>query len=243
MYASGDRTECMLTGPKDDKRVLLCKSGITRQDEDKYILESAEKIGLLIEDKDTVAVDLWYFEYSKYKSQDDISRYSVVYHMRLQRDVDDNNDQLLQYAKIKGSSTIDYATLEDVARKSSYWDAKSVQYMYEARPCYDSGKEYGKKAALAYFDKNYATLYDNYIKKPNWYTLIKIHMFVSITTFSLSRVELLEAWKPLNDEFLNTFNLDNSDIPYVDGQPSELAESIQDIEAFTARVRRVLEES
>lgn len=240
---SKEKTQCMLVGPSSDKRVALCKSGITREDEDKYILNSAEKIGLLIEDKDTVGIDLWFFEYSKYKSQDNIPRYTVTYHMRLQREVDDNNDQLLTYEKIEGVSTIDYSSLEDASRKAEYWDAKSVQYMFEARPCYDEGKTYGKRAALAYFDTKYANLYENYIKNPNWYTLIKLHMFVSITAFSLQDVGLLEAWKPLNDEFLNTFNLKNSDVPYVDGLPSDLGESVQDIEAFTARVRRVLEES
>lgn len=237
------KQECMMVGPSGDKRVELCKTGITRADEDKYISDSATNIGVLIEDRDTVAIDLWYFEYSKFHSQDDVPRYKVVYHIKLQRDVSDDNDQLLTYTKIKGAPLIDYSTLEDATKGAQYWDAKSIQAMFDARPCYDQGSSYGKGAALAYFDKNYAKLYEAYLKTPNWYTLIKLHMFVSLTALSLQNVNLLEAWAPLNDRFLNVFTLDGPDLPYVDGLSSDLAQSIEDIEAFTARTRRVLEES
>ena len=71
---------------------------------------------------------------------------------------------------------------------------------------------------------------------PNWYTLIKLFLYLLINGLALHRSEINEAIGPLNNIFLDTFE---SPSP-IDGDPSDLADMMEKVEVFAALVRNRL---
>lgn len=237
--AISEESICMLRGPIGDKRVIDCQKGISKTEITKYVVDEAEELGVIVEDKNAIAVDAYYYEYSYLDSQDQIDRYKVLYQFRLERDVSGRGDPLMTYRRLKTDPIITFDDLQAVVRNAEYWDSHSILKIYEMRPCSDNGPRYAKEKSLAAFDKDYADLYEAYVKMPNWYTQIKLFLYLLINGLALHRSEINEAIGPLNNIFLDTFSTASP----IDGDPSDLADMLEKIEVFGALVRNRLSKS
>ena len=146
---------------------------------------------------------------------------------------------MIRYYTVKSDPIITFDDLQAAVRSYSYLDNHSVLKIYELRPCSDNGPRYAIEKSLSSFDKDYADLYQGYVDMPNWYTLIKLFLYLLINGLSLRRSEINEAIGPLNNIFLDTF----SDPAPIDGDPSDLADTLEKIEVFGALVRNRLQKS
>lgn len=237
--AISEESTCMLRGPINDKRVVDCQRGVTKSEYIKYVVDEANELGVLVEDKNAIAIDAYYFEYSYLDSQDQVDRYRILYDFRLERKSSNRGEELMTYTRVKTDPIITFDDLESLVKNAAFWDTHSVLKIYELRPCADNGPRYAKEKAISSFDKDYADLYEAYVKLPNWYTQAKLFMYLLINGLSLHRSEINEAIIPLNQIFLDTFS---SPSP-VDGEPSDLADNMEKIEVFGQLVRSRLYKS
>lgn len=237
--AISEESVCMLRGPIQDKRVIDCQRGITKSEFSKYVVDEAQELGVLIEDKNAIAIDAYYFEYSYLDSQDQIDRYKIIYNFRLERSSSNRGENLMTYKRLKTDPIITFDELQSLTKNVEFWDTHSVLRIYELRPCSDNGPRYAKEKSLSSFDKDYADLYEAYVKLPNWYTQLKLFMYLLINGLALQRSEINEAISPLNEIYLQTFS---TPAP-MDGEPTDLANMMEKIEAFGALVRNRIQKS